>query len=65
MPTGQEELTRERRERLKEVKPFFFDIGIKMETLFLSLWCVMDTYFISTGKRLSAEDHRRGCKTIG
>ena len=37
MPTGQEELTRERRERLKEVKPFFFDIGIKMETLFLSL----------------------------
>ena len=43
MPTGQEELTRERRERLKEVKPFFFDIGIKMETLFLSLWCVMDT----------------------
>ena len=37
MPTGQEELTRERRERLKEVKPFFFDNGIKMETLFLPL----------------------------
>ena len=30
MPTGQEELTRERRERLKEVS-HFLDVDIKME----------------------------------